>query len=236
MTGLNRIAAIVALSALSIPGTADDITPRHITVNGEGTVLVDPDRATINVGVEARASNLDSARQDVNDATSRFLRLCKKLGIAERFVNTSAANIRPEYSRNDQQRGRRLTGYFVSRTLTVDLRDLEQLGELLEGSVNLGINNVSSPVLGLVDATAATRQALKKATEDAKTNAEAIASTLSVQLGAVQYVNAGANNMPPVPAAQGRVMMSMAAEAAETYSAGQISVSARVTAQFAIAD
>ena len=212
--------------------------PRFISVSGQGEVSVNPDRATVNLAVESRGPVLADARNEVNATTNRFLQFCNNLGIAENRISTTGANIRPEYKWNNQTGERRLTGYYVARSLVVDLRDLEKLGRLVESAVDLGVNQVSDPALGLVDRSAALRQALERATQDARGNAQVIAKTLGVQLGEVRSVTATDTGfVPPGPRpAMMRAEAAVVADAASSYSTGQVKFSTRVNAQFAIAD
>ena len=210
---------------------------RLITVGGKGEVSVNPDRATLSLGVESRGPVLDKARDEVNTITNKFLAFAKRLGVADRYVSTTGANIRPEYHWDNKSGERNLTGYYVSRSLIVDLRDLEKLGQLVEGAVDLGVNQVSDPALGLADQSGAEREALKRAAEDAEQNAAVLAKTLGVKVGPVRSITAtDMGYSPPSPRATVMMRAEAASDGAASYSAGQVKFSTRVNAQFDIAD
>ena len=59
--------------------------------------------------------------------------------------NATRLQVQPEYSWNEKDRKRVLLGYLVSRQVQVELRDLEQLGPLLERAVDAGVNQVERP-------------------------------------------------------------------------------------------
>lgn len=211
---------------------------RLITVSGKGEVSVSPDRAMLTLGVESRGPVLDKARDEVNATTNKFLAFAKRLGIQDKHVSTTGANIRPEYHWDNKSGERNLTGYYVSRSLNVDLRDLEKLGQLVEGAVDLGVNQVSDPDLGLADQSGAETEALKRAAQDARHNAEILAATLGVEVGPLRSITATDMGYSP-PSPRGPQLMraeAASADGAASYSAGQVKFSTRVNAQFDIAD
>src|SRR5690606_41228399 len=64
------------------------------------------------------------------------------------------------------------------------LRDLDKLGPLLERAFDLGINQVSEPQLDSSRRRELEREALAKAVEDARLNAQAVARAAGARLGA----------------------------------------------------
>ncbi len=229
---INAVSSLVFLCGIAIiqPSLAED--GRRIAVNGSATVSVAPDRATLSLGVQARNADLDIAREEVVDTVERFLAFADDEGIERTDVQSSGLNIRPEYRWNENTNQQVLLGYVVQRDIQVALTDLEKLGRLIEGAVDLGINQVQPPVYDHSRRKELERDALAEATEDARSNAERIAETLGVKLGNVRTVAAqGERASPPMP------MMAMAESAslrsrAETYTTGQISISAVVSAEF----
>ncbi len=215
---------------------AQEPQPRSIAVTGVGEVRVAPDRATLQLGVESRRLDLAQARREVAAGVTAFLAFCDELDIPQENIATSGITIRPEYSWNNNVR--RLTGYFVGRTLLVDLTDLDKLGELIEGAVDQGVNQVSEPGFGLTDQGRYQRQAMALAAEDAKRNADTLAAALKVTVGQVISIEALGPGGPPPPQP---MMMRMEAAtdavgAPETYRTGEIPFRVQVQARFAIAD
>jgi uncharacterized protein YggE len=239
MTTLRDYLLLGVMLGIPLMGHAETDNLRLITVSGKGEVNVNPDRASLTLGVESRSPVLDKARDEVNTTTNRFLAFAKTLDIKDKHISTTGANVRPEYNWDNKSRERNLIGYFVSRSLVVDLRDLDKLGRLVEGAVDLGVNQVSDPTLGLADQSGAEKEALKLAAEDARRNAEVLAKTLGVKVGQVRSVTAtDMGYSPPKPAGGVRMMRAEAAQAdgAASYSAGQVQFSTRVNAQFDIAE
>ena len=213
---------------------AADAPDRVVTVSGSGEVQTEPDRALVAIGVEARNLALQSAQQEVNRIVTRFLALCDELHIPRDQVQSSSANVQPEYDWNNDTHERRLIDYYVSRQLQVDLHDLDQLGALMERAVGIGVNQVSPPQLGTSRAQALRREALSKAADDARLSAEALAKTLGAHVGKVRRIASSdvAMQPPPQPLERGVAMMAKSSGGAETYETGQIKINADVTAEF----
>jgi uncharacterized protein YggE len=165
--------------------------------------------------------------------SSAFLALCKKLGIKDSKVRTSGLTIQPEYRWDQKENQQIFQGYFVQRQLEVELDDLDKLGDLIEGAIDVGVNEVSPPQLDSSRRKELSRDALAAAAADARANAERIAASLGVKVGAVRTLTAGGAAPPPVPLQMTR-MKAMAADsgAAESYTPGEIGFESRVEATF----
>lgn len=231
-----QLSAFLIAASLLLPLSlqAEEAKP-SINVSGIGQVSASPDKAMITVSIEARRKRIQEARDEVSAVISRALSITDMLEIDRKYVNTSGSTIRPEYRYNNGKRS--FEGYYVSRQVLVDLRDLENIGPLTEKLLDAGINNVSPPNLGSTQAAELKRQALKLAAADAKLNAEVIADTLGVTIGKPLNISAHSNNHNPV---QPRMMMKAAyaedsaAAPSQTYETGEIRFKANVNASFAI--
>jgi uncharacterized protein YggE len=233
---MNKLVPLVLMMLTSQAALAPDSEPRVISVTGRGEIRAQPDRATVQLGVESRRLNLAEARSEVTRAVAVFLQYCKKLGIADKDIATSGITIQPEYSWDNNVR--RLTGYFVGRNLIVNLTDLDKLGALIEGAVDQGVNQVSEPSFGLTDRDEYERRALALAAEDARRNAQALAAALNVSVGPVVSISATGPGFAPSPRPMMMRMEAAAADAggAETYRSGEMTFSVQVDARFGIAD
>ena len=115
-----------------------------------------------------------------------MLALTRELKIDPKHVNATRLQVQPEYRWNENDRKRVLLGYMVSRQIEVELRDLDQLGTLLERAVDAGVNQVGDPMLDSSRRKELEREAMTKAVEDARLNAEALARAAGAKLGAVR--------------------------------------------------
>lgn len=232
-----RAAWLASTLALAlIPGAvlAQGERPRTVSVSGSGEVAAEPDLAHVTLGVEARKPSMAEARAEVARTVDRVLALTREMQIDPKHVNATRVQVSPEYSWNDKDRKRVLLGYLVSRQVQVEVRDLEKLGPLLERAVDAGVNQVSDPVLDSSKRKSLEREAMSRAVEDARLNAETLARAAGARLGPVRMLN-GASSAPPMPMYR-RGPMAMADHAAappaETYQPGEMKFSAMVNAEY----
>lgn len=235
---------LLVLAGLSAWGTvaAQDMPmrqpmqmPRTISVSGSGTIDSTPDIARLALAVQRRDASMQVARDETVRVSKNFLALCKKLGIPDNKIRTSGLTIQPEYRWDEKENKQVFLGYFVQRQLQVEINDLDKLGNVIEGAIDAGVNEVSPPQLDSSKKKELNRDALAAATADAKANAERIATSLGVKLGAVRTVVAGGSMPPPMPMQEMRVMSMAKADsagAAANYVPGEISFEARVDATF----
>src|SRR5665811_1723031 len=105
------------------------------------------------------------------------------------------SNISPQYSYpNPCSRGvacpdyssaPKITGYKVSETVQITMRDLSKVGEILGGLGKLEVQNVNGPSFALDDATAGYDAARADAITKAKMQAGLLAKQLNVHLGKI---------------------------------------------------
>lgn len=134
------LAAVIAVAGCAAPGdggitagapSGDDAsTSRTITVTGTGTASGTPDTATINLGVETRAEDAGAALEANNKAAKDVIDTLKGAGIGEKDLQTSQLSIYPTWSDN----GSTINGYQVSNFVTATIRDLTQLGGIIDAA------------------------------------------------------------------------------------------------------
>jgi uncharacterized protein len=227
------LASIMASLAVATSAWSAEPEPRTITVSGQGEIRAEPDKAMLQLGVESRKPTLEAARADVAKAVEAALKLTRDLKIEQKHVRTTRLNVQPEYNWDNEARERNLIGYYVSRTIEVDLRDLEKLGQLLERAVDIGINQVSDPQLDSSKRRDLEREALAQAVQDARLNAEAVAKAADARLGPPRTISANSGFVPPpVPMMRGKAMAMEAADSAQSYQTGQMGFTATVQVQY----
>jgi hypothetical protein len=225
--------ALVSFGAFAAPA-ADAPPPRSVTVSGHGEVTAAPDRARIEVAVEARAPELGKARDEVNGAVARFQALAAKLGIPAADVRAAQLTVYPEYD-SKVLGGQKRVGFLVRRDISVELKSIDKLGPLLEQTLNAGFTNVSPPQFWSSRERDLLREALAAAAKDARQNAEAVAKALGAAVGAPLQISSSGAVPPPVRPMMMRAMKTAefaSDAAAETYTVGEIKLEADVQAQF----
>lgn len=210
-------------------------THRHVSVSGQGEVSVAPDRARLRMGVSQVNANLAEAEDEVNRVVRAYLAKAKSLGVKDEHISSAGIAIQPEYVWDEKTRNNRLVGYRVSRDIEVVVNKLEQLGDLVLGATQAGVNQVQPPQLESSKAKDIEQQAMVKAAQDAQAKAKLLAETLGARLGPVHNISA-AEFSPPPPMPK---MMAMRNQEAFDggnqemgISAGEIRYSMTVNAEF----
>jgi len=202
-----RVALIGVLSILALFLLAETITiatnfgrpgvpaTDTITVQGEGQATLAPDVARISFSVEHTAVTVADAQAATTKQANAALDFVKAQGITDKDVKTLSYNISPQYSYpNPCQPGilcptysgsPKITGYQVSETIQVTMRDLTKVGDMLGGLGKLNVQNVSGPAFALDDATAGPDAARADAIDNAKVQADLLAKQLGVHLGKI---------------------------------------------------
>lgn len=184
----------------------------NIVVAARGEATVTPDRATLHIAVETRSSNAAAAASQNAQIQQRVIAAVRALGIANEQISTTSYNISPEY-RYDPNRAPQLIGYRASNTVVVDVRRIDQVGPVIDAAVGAGANVVSSLQFYSSQAESARRDALARAMEIARRDAEVMARAAGGGLGTLLEASVGAYMRPPQPPIP---MMAAARDMAET--------------------
>jgi uncharacterized protein len=211
-------------------------TERTVTVSGIGGVTATPDIARLQLAVVERSPSVSDAQTAAAAVTARVLALLDELRIERKYVNTTSASVQPDYRWNQVKEQQELIGYIAQRTIEVELRDLDKLGELIEGAVKAGVNQLQPPMLDSSKRRDAHREALSLAASDARANAGTLAAALGAKLGKVITINAVDTGPMPMPMMRMQADMAMAEAAPQTYNAGDLNFEAMVTAVFELTD
>jgi uncharacterized protein len=208
---------------------------RSVAVAGQGEILAEPDRAFVTLGIESRKPKLEDARAEVARTIDAVLKLTREMKIDPKLVRSTRLSVQPEYNWENNTRERTLIGYYVSRQVEIELRDLERLGQLLERATDLGINQLGDARLDSSKRRELEREALAKAVEDARANAEAVAKAAGAKLGAARTIAANSGYAPPpMPMVRGKAMAAAmeAGDAAQSYQSGQMTFTGNVQIEY----
>ncbi len=186
---------------------------RSITVPGQGTVIVEPNVASVRLGVNVMADTAGAARETAAVTMKAILDAVLEQGVARTDVRTALVSLNPtmDYSNS---KGPRITGYQVQNSVAVTLRELSKTGELIDAALGAGASTLDSLEFHLDDPTSAAERARDEAMSDARARATTIARAAGAQLGDVIAVIEGQPFSPPMPFPAAR--MAMKADAAST--------------------
>ncbi|MBB94599.1 MAG: hypothetical protein CML68_08360 [Rhodobacteraceae bacterium] len=205
---------------------------RQITVSGQGSVSASPDMASITLGVTEEAPEAREAMQLASASVAAILARLEALGIADSDVQTRRLTVNPVWSnRRGGEEPPRITGFVASNTLSVRIRDLPRLGEVLDQILSEGANNFSRLQFSLQDPDPLVNDARRDAVKDAMAKAALYAEAAGVTLGPLQSLTEQGGNPRPM-------MMEMAAarDMSVPIAKGEVTVQALVTMVFSIAE
>ncbi len=186
---------LLTLTGLLLGGCVGSAAaPRpQLTVSGSGIVRLTPDIATINLGVTTQDRDVAQAVAANNLTAQAITDAVKGLGVAQQDVRTAYFNVspQPQYDQNGMPTGQ--TIYWVSNTLLVTLRQVDQLGTLLQAVVNAGANSINGVSFDVADKSQAEEQARQAAMEDAQERATRLAEAAGATLGEVLTLSTGSS-------------------------------------------
>ena len=163
-----------------------------IDVTGEGIAYAVPNVATETFTIQDQEATVAAAQNTVNTKVAAALSFLKGAGIADKDITTTDYAAYPQYSdpcaglklcpTNIQAEGQVISGYTVSQSVSVKIRDTTQTGKIVDGLGAAGATGLNGPTYTVDDPTAVQDQARTKAISDAETKAKALASELGVRL------------------------------------------------------
>jgi hypothetical protein len=211
-------------------------TARTLRVEGTGEVKVSPDEAFIDVAVETVGKTAKGAGEENARKMEAVMGALVKGGLARKDIETRHFAVFPEHTPVERPgQAPQLRGYRVSNTVSAHVRDLRQVGPLLDAALAAGANRVDGVRFGLSRPQEAQGRALEDAVGRARQSAQVLATALGVKLGPV--LDASTVSEPPrfIPLQRFEAAQGALADVASTpIQPEEQNVQARVTLIYAI--
>ncbi len=229
--------AAMALSLASPSRSAEEPTPR-IIVSGEGEAAAAPDMALISLTVLREAPTARAALDDNSKAMAEVLAAMKAAGIADKDLQTAGFSIQPRYVYPDQNQQEpqqpKIVGYSVVNTLSLRIRDLAKLGEIIDQAVTLGVNQGGDITFVKDDIAAQLEEARKKAMENAIAKAKTLTAAAGVTTGRILEISEQSFQPQPIPMLRAEMAMAKGAADAVPVAAGENAYRVNVNVTFEI--
>lgn len=168
-----------------------------ISVQGMGKVESTPDIALVNLGVQTESDSVRAGQEENTNKMNRITKMLKEKGIEEKDITTSQYSVYPRY--NWDEGTQELVGYTVSQSVSVKIRDLNGVGEILAQAGDLGANQVGGIQFTIDDPEGLQDEARNKAIQDAKDKAEVLAGQLGLQIVKVIGFGESGTGGAPIP-------------------------------------
>lgn len=162
---------------------------KTITVIGDGKVKIKPDIARANIGVEVLRPTVEEASEANKKLIEAVISTLTDAGIAKKDIQTSGFSVYAERFGNDGPLPDDKVNYRVSNNVSVTIRDLEKVGEVLDAAMKSGANTIYGIEFSLEDNSSAKSEARKDAVADAKAKAAELAELNGVKVGKVLSVS-----------------------------------------------
>lgn len=218
--------ASLLVSAVCSAQAAD--RQRTLSLSATGTVSAKPDIANISTGVQSDAKTAREALSKNTEAMSAVIAGLKSSGIAPKDIQTSNFSVSPRYQHFKDRRPAEITGYRVSNSVRITVRDLAKLGDILDQVVTLGSNKINGVSFGVDDPADLLDEARKQAMATAITRAKLYTEASGTKLGRVLTINEQTFNRPPQPVFARAAMRAPKAESVP-IEAGEQSIEVRIS-------
>lgn len=152
-------------------------------VTGEGKATVKSDTASVLAGVSATGSTTKEAQDKINQTINKVSESIKTLGVDAKDIQTSNYNINPTYDYREATQ--KITGYSANTNLTIKVRNINNVGKVIDAATQAGANNVSNLGFDTLDKTSAENEARTKAVAAAKQKATDAAKIAGFTLGKI---------------------------------------------------
>jgi len=207
--GLVALAVVILVVAVMFYGKLGG-NDRTLNAQGTATVKSMPDEVSVYVNIEVLKDTAEEAKNENSRISENVQTSLKNAGITN--IETMNYNIYEDFDWTDD--GRESNGFRATNILNIKTTDFDLVGKIIDLSVNAGATSIQSVNFELSDAKQSElkKQALAKASEDARLKAEGMAEGLGAKLGRIKSVSDSSYNYRAYP------MLDMA----ETMGAGAV--------------
>jgi uncharacterized protein YggE len=181
-----------------------------VVVTGTGRVQQPADIAQATFVVEGTRDTAAEARSVAASAAQSVLAALAGAQIAGADVRTAGIDVSPNWEHEGNRPVRK--GFTVTNRIAATIRDLEQVGTVLDAALESGATGLDGVAFQLAETGAAETEARGLAVADARARAETIARAAGMTLGRLVGIAEGGAALP-LP----RREMRMAAMAADSF-------------------
>jgi uncharacterized protein len=179
---------------LALTAAAQTTTRRpFVRASGEGIISVRPDQVKVTVTVTMTGSTAQEATEATANQVANVLSALRTLLGANGDIRTLGISVTPQY-RYPAGGPQQLVGYQASNTIQVTLNDLTLAGRTIDTAVQAGATSIGGLSFQLKDSAPVRNQALREATQQARSRAEAIATGLGMRVGAIVMAAEGSTS------------------------------------------
>ena len=179
------------LSAIAVNGQSKPF----VRVSGQGTVSVKPDQFKLSISVTTQAATAQEASDMNASQTDAVIGKVSAVLGGTGSLRTTGYSVSPVY-RNTTGNPPTIAGYSATNSLEATCNNLSLAGRVIDTATQAGSTTVSNLRFLIRDPEPARIAAMKAATQQARTHADALASSLSVRVGAILSIEESSVSLP----------------------------------------
>ncbi|MDD5165155.1 MAG: SIMPL domain-containing protein [Candidatus Pacebacteria bacterium] len=240
--------AVGQLKSIAYIGSGVPAT-NTISVTGSGDAYAVPDVATFSFSVSQTSKTVSEAQSKATEKINAALKAVRDGGVADKDIQTTNYSINPHYEYQNAicpaakvdgtvsycPGGKSvLTGYDVSQTITVKVRNLDKAGALFASIGSLQVENINGLSFAVDKPDTIQAEARAKAIADAKLKADVLAQQLGVRLVRIINFSEDGGYARPMLYGMGGDAFNAKTSAAPEIPAGQQKVTSSVSVTYEI--
>lgn len=204
-----------------------------LSVTGQSQVSLVPDIAYVSIGVQTEASDVSRAVSQNASQVDQVMAALAAAGVSQADMQTTNFSVY-SYDQYDFEGNPTGVTFNVDNTVYITVRNLSQMGDLLDSAVAAGANSIWGIQFDVDDKSTALAEARSLAMEDAKAQAIQLASDADLTLGEIANLSysSGASSINPAYGVGGGG--DFYAQNSTTIIPGQITLSASVYLSYEI--
>ncbi len=172
------------------------LSTRIISVSAEGKTITVPDIATINFSVITEGMDTKKISEENTQKMNKAIDFVKNEGIEAKDIQTAGYTLSPKYEYDETQKKSFISGYTLTQTVYLKIRDFSKISEILGTLPGLGINNISSLSFSIENQDKSLSEARAQAFEKARVKAKEMAKQNGVKIKRVITFTEYQNNYP----------------------------------------
>jgi uncharacterized protein len=204
-------------------------------VSGEGKVTVVPDTGIVNLGVTVPGKTVKEVQTEANQKINGIVSKLKSMQIADKDIETNNYSINPQYDYS-QSNNNQITGYTITANISVTVRKLDQVNEVIDSATALGANTLGGIQFTVGDdrRKELVKEARVKAIADAKDKAANLSQTAGLSLGRIINIQESSSDLPrPVMMQLNKAVgLGGAADAATSVQPGSTDITSSITLSY----
>lgn len=174
----------VGMPALVKYGNA--LTPaRTVTVTAQGKTTATPDMAELTFSVVTQGTDPQTLSDNNNTQMNSVMQFLEGQGIATSDIQTVAYNLQPNYQYPKTGTRGVISGYTLTQSVQVKIRDLTKVATVIGGLAPLGVNQIGSITFTFSNDTKVLAVARADALAKAGAEAAQMAQAAGMPLGSV---------------------------------------------------